>query len=79
MRGRMPTSKRRRSKRIRLDPRDPERAKNFLGASVRAAELDRVLEEVMVEQERSRRVLEANERFRSSGIQIRDVFDCVAP
>ena len=70
----MPTSRKHGLKQFRLDPRKLKRAKRLLGASTEHEALDRALDEVIIEHERNRRALEANERFLSSGIQIRDVF-----
>ena len=74
----MPTSRRPGLKQFRLDPRKLKRAKTLLGASTEDETLDRALDEVITEHERNRRVLEANQRFLSSGIRIRDAFDRVA-
>jgi hypothetical protein len=74
----MPTSRRHGLRQFRLDPRKLKQAKRLLGASTEDEALDRALDEVIIEHERNRRALEANDRFLSSGIRIRDVFDRVA-
>jgi hypothetical protein len=73
--GQMPTSRRQGLRQFRLDPRKLQRAKRLLGASTEDEALDRALDQVIIEHERNRWALEANERFLASGIQIRDVFD----
>jgi hypothetical protein len=74
----MPTTKRHGLRQFRLDPDKLKRAKRLLGTATEDETLDRALDEVIIEHERNQQALEANDRFLSSGIQIRDVFDRAA-
>lgn len=65
-------------KNFRLDPAQLARAKKALGASTDTETIVRALDHVISEHERNRVTVEANRRFVTSGISIRDAFGSLA-
>jgi len=61
-------------KHFRLDPVKIKRAQRVLRADTETEAIERALDLVISEHERNRLAVEANERFVSSGIDIRDVY-----
>jgi hypothetical protein len=57
-----------------LDEAKIRRAQKLLGTKTETETIERALEEVITERERSRAAWRAHERFLRSGIQIRDVY-----
>lgn len=71
----MPSPKRKLShKHFRLDGGKIRRAQKVLQAKTETETIERALDAVLDEHERNRIAHEANERFFSSGITIKDVF-----
>ncbi len=58
----------------RLDKRKIRRAQRLRGAKTETETIERALDEVIAERERSRRAREANKRFLESGTQIEDAY-----
>jgi hypothetical protein len=59
-------------KHFRLDPRKIRRAQKLLGAATETETIERALESVISERERTRLAWEAHERFLRSGLAIED-------
>jgi hypothetical protein len=73
--GQMATAKRRVThKHFQLDSTKIRRAQNVLRARTETETIERALDAILAEDERNRLVEEANERFLSSGVNIRDVY-----
>jgi hypothetical protein len=68
------TGRARSHKHFRLDPVKIKRVQRVLGASSETEAIDRALDLVISEHERNQLAVEANERFATSGIVIRDVY-----
>lgn len=73
MTGRVPRASVR-HKHFRLDGSKIKRAQKLLGAATETETIERALDEVIAEHERSRRAWGAHERFVRSGIGIDDVY-----
>ncbi len=65
-------------KHFRLDAAKIKRAQRLLKARTETETVDRALDVVIAEHERTRLTREANERFVKSGIEIRDVYGKLA-
>jgi hypothetical protein len=65
-------------KHFRLDVSKIKRAQRLMKTGTETETIDRALDEVIAEHERNRLTREANERFVSSGIEIRDVYGNLA-
>jgi len=65
-------------KHFRLDIAKIKRAQRLLKAGTQTETLERALDAVIAEHERSRLTREANERFLKSGIEITDVYGKLA-
>lgn len=65
-------------KHFRLDVSKIKRAQRLMKTGTETETIDRALDEVIAEHERNRLTREANERFVSSGIEIRDVYGKLA-
>lgn len=63
-----------RSRRYTVDDAKIKRAQKLLGTKSDAETIDRALDEVITERERSARAWAATERFIKSGAVIKDVF-----
>ena len=61
-------------KHFRLDPVKIKRAQRVLRAATETETIERALDLVISEHERIRLTVEANERFVTSGIDIKDVY-----
>jgi hypothetical protein len=61
-------------KHFRLDAMKIKRAQKVLRAGTETEAVDRALDLVIAEHERTRLALEANQRFIGSGIEIKDVY-----
>ncbi len=61
-------------KHFRLDGNKIKRAQKLLGARTETETIERALDEVIAERERSRRAWSAHERFVKSGIPVDDVY-----
>ncbi len=61
-------------KHLRLDPVKIKRAQKVLRAGTETEAIDRALDLVISEHERNRLAVKANERFVTSGIDIKDVY-----
>ncbi len=61
-------------KHFRLDPVKIKRAQQVLRADTETEAIERALDLVISEHERNRLTAEANERFVTSGIAIKDVY-----
>ena len=61
-------------KHFRLDPVKIKRAQRVLRAGTETEAIERALDLVISEHERMRLAVEANERFVTSGIDIKDVY-----
>ena len=61
-------------KHFRLDPVKIKRAQRVLRAATETEAIERALDLVISEHERTRLTVEANERFVTSGIDIKDVY-----
>jgi hypothetical protein len=70
----MPTTKARSHKHFRLDAAKIKRAKKVLHADTETEAIERALDLVISEHERNRLAMEANERFVTSGIAVKDVY-----
>jgi hypothetical protein len=70
----MATSRTRAHKHFRLDPVKIKRAQRVLRAGTETEAVERALDLVISEHERNRLATEANERFVSSGIVVKDVY-----
>ncbi len=71
---RMAVARTRAHKHFRLDPVKIKRAQRVLRASTETETIERALDLVVSEHQRNRLVAQANERFVTSGIDIRDVY-----
>ncbi|HVO81795.1 MAG TPA: hypothetical protein VMT28_13750 [Terriglobales bacterium] len=70
----MATTKYRSHKHFQLDSVKIKRAQKALCAKTETEAIERALDLAIAEHEKNRLVLEATERFVSSGIRIRDVY-----
>jgi hypothetical protein len=70
----MANSKTRSHKHFRLDPVKIKRAQRVLRAVTETEAIERALDLVISEHDRIRLTAEANERFVTSGIDIKDVY-----
>jgi len=70
----MANSRTRSHKHFRLDPVKIKRAQRVLRADTETEAIERALDLVISEHERMRLTVEANERFVTSGIDIKDVY-----
>lgn len=70
----MATGRIRTHKHFRLDPVKIKRAQRVLRAGTETEAIERALDLVISEHERNRLAAEANERFVTSGIDIKDVY-----
>ena len=70
----MATGRTRSHKHFRLDPVKIKRAQKVLHAGTETEAIERALDLVISEHQRNRLAVEANERFVTSGIQIKDVY-----
>lgn len=70
----MPREKSRSHKHFRLDPVKIRRAQKLLRATTETEAIERALDLAISEHERTRLAARANERFVTSGIEIRDVY-----
>jgi hypothetical protein len=70
----MATGGTRAHKHFRLDPVKIKRAQRVLRASTETEAIERALDLAISEHERNRLAAEANERFVTSGIGIKDVY-----
>jgi hypothetical protein len=70
----MATAKGRAHKHYRLDAGKIKRAQRMLRADTETEAIERALDLVISEHERNRLAAEANERFVTSGIDIKDVY-----
>jgi hypothetical protein len=70
----MATARTRSHKHLRLDPVKIKRAQKVLRADTETEAIDRALDLVISEHQRNRLAVEANERFVTSGIDIKDVY-----
>jgi hypothetical protein len=70
----MATAKNRTHKHFQLDAAKIRRAKKVLQAKTETETIERALDLAIEEHERNRRLVEANERFIRSGIDIKDVY-----
>jgi hypothetical protein len=70
----MATAKGRAHKHYRLDAGKIRRAQRMLRADTETEAIERALDLVISEHERNRLAAEANERFVTSGIDIKDVY-----
>jgi len=70
----MATRHARTHKHFRLNPTKIKRAQRVLKAATETETIERALEFVIAEDERSRLTLDANQRFASSGIEIADAY-----
>ncbi len=70
----MATSKTLSDKHFRLDPVKIKRAQKVLRAGTETEAINRALDFVISEDKRNRLAAEANERFVTSGIDIKDVY-----
>jgi hypothetical protein len=70
----MATGRTRSHKHFRLDAMKIKRAQRVLGTASETETIERALDLVISEHERNRLVAEANRRFVTSGIVIKDVY-----
>ena len=70
----MATSRTRAHKHFRLDPAKIKRAQRILRAGTETEAIERALDLVISEHQRNRLAAEANERFATSGIVVKDVY-----
>ena len=70
----MGTARTRSHKHFQLDPVKIKRAQKALRAKTETETIERALDLAIAEHRRNRLVLEANERFLTSGIDIEDVY-----
>ncbi|MGH9847723.1 MAG: type II toxin-antitoxin system VapB family antitoxin [Blastocatellia bacterium] len=68
------TNSRSKHKHYVLDEAKIRRAQKLLGTKTETETIERALEEVITERERTRAAWQAHERFLKSGIQIKDVY-----
>lgn len=66
-------------KHYRLNERKIRRAQKLLGAATETETIERALDDLIAERERTRLTLEAHRRFLQSGIQIQDVLGKLEP
>jgi len=66
-------------KHFRLDPVKIRRAQKALRVRTETETIERALDLVLSEQRRNRLAAEANERFASSGIAVKDVYGKLEP
>jgi hypothetical protein len=71
----MANSRTRSHKHFRLDPVKIKRAQRVLRAVTETEAIERALDLVISEHNRIRLTVEANERFVTSGIDIKDMYD----
>jgi hypothetical protein len=72
--GRMANGRTRAHKHFRLDPAKIKRAQKVLCAGTETETIERALDLVISEHDRIRLAVESNERFVTSGIEIKDVY-----
>lgn len=70
----MTVARTRSHKHFRLDPVKIKRAQKALRANTETEAIERALDLVIAEHERNRLVVEANDRFMRSGVDIKDVY-----
>lgn len=70
----MATTRTRAHKHFRLDPAKIKRAQRILRAGTETEAIERALDLVISEHQRNRLAAEANERFATSGIVVKDVY-----
>jgi hypothetical protein len=70
----MPTARNRAHKHFQLDSVKIKRAQKVLRAKTETETIDRALDFAITEHEKNRLLLEANERFLRSGVDIKDVY-----
>ena len=70
----MATTKNRSHKHLQLDSVKIKRAQKALRAKTETETIERALDLAIAEHQKNRLVLEANERFVESGIDIKDVY-----
>ena len=70
----MPTANNRAHKHFQLDSVKIKRAQKVLRAKTETEAIERALDFTITEHERNRLLLEANERFLRSGVEIKDVY-----
>jgi hypothetical protein len=70
----MPPASNRVHKHFQLDSVKIKRAQKVLRAKTETETIDRALDFTITEHERNRLLLEANERFLRSGVEIKDVY-----
>jgi len=70
----MATAKNRSHKHFQLDAAKIKRAQKALRAETETETIERALDLAISENRKNRLVLEANERFLRSGVEIRDVY-----
>ena len=70
----MPTGRTRSHKHFRLDAAKIKRAQRVLRAGTETEAIERALDLVISEHKRNQLATEANERFMTSGIAIKDVY-----
>jgi hypothetical protein len=70
----MATARKRAHKHFQLDTAKIKRAQKALRAKTETETIERALDLAIAEHQRNRLVLEANERFIESGIEIKDVY-----
>lgn len=75
----MPTPRMRSHKHFRLDAVKIKRAQKVLQAATETEAIERALDLVISEHQRSRLAAEANERFVRSGIAVKDVYGTLEP
>lgn len=66
-------------KHFRLDPVKIKRAQRALRVRTETEAIERALDLVLLEHERNRLTAEANDRFVTSGIEIKDVYGTLEP
>jgi len=71
---RMATGRARSHKHFRLDPVKIKRAQKVLGAGTETEAIERALGLMISEHKRNRLAVEANERFVTSGIDVKDAY-----
>jgi hypothetical protein len=70
----MPIARNRAHKHFQLDPSKIKRAQKVFNARTETETIERALDFTIAEHERNRLLVEANERFIKSGIDIKDVY-----
>jgi hypothetical protein len=73
----MASARNRSHKHFQLNPGKIKRAQKALHAKTETEAIERALDLVIAEDERNRLVLEANDRFIKSGVEIEDVYGTV--